>query len=135
MCLRYEFEYIKIVLQYLTFSYFQTTFSERDQKAFKKGFYTKITINCKSGQLVMFASALRLRLHGTGRIFNRLKNLTGHFVHTEPFNIFALFTQNCRAVIFPSKVSNNMTRKSMLAVSGCYFAIHFMVEIKPQVHL
>ena len=34
--------------------------------------------------------------YGTGRIFDRLKNLTGHFVHTEPFNIFALFTRNRR---------------------------------------
>ena len=61
LCLKNEFEDIKIVLQYLTFSYFQTTFSERGQKAFKKGYYKKITINCKSGQLAMFASPLRLR--------------------------------------------------------------------------
>lgn len=27
-------------------------------------------------------------------IFNWLKNLTTHFVHMEPFNIFALFTWN-----------------------------------------
>ena len=39
--------------------------------------------------------------------------------HKEPFYIFALFTQNCRAVIFPSKLSNNMTRKSMFAISCC----------------
>ena len=32
---------IKIVLQYLTLSYTQTTFNERGQKAFKKGFYKK----------------------------------------------------------------------------------------------
>ena len=32
--------------------------------------------------------------HRTGRIFDRLKNLIGHLVHTEPFNIFALFTLN-----------------------------------------
>ena len=39
------------------------------------------------------ASNFRLRLHGTGRIiFNRLKNLTGYFVHTGLFDIFALFT-------------------------------------------
>jgi len=38
--------------------------------------------------------ALRLRLQGTGRIFVRPFNLTGHSVHTEPFHIFALFTQN-----------------------------------------
>ena len=30
------------------------------------------------------------RSHGNLRIFN----LTGHFVHTEPFKIFALFTRN-----------------------------------------
>ena len=28
------------------------------------------------------------------RIFGRPKNLTGHFVHREPFNIFALFKWN-----------------------------------------
>ena len=33
-----------------------------------------------------------LRPRGTGRILNRLKKLTGHFVHTEPFNIFAPFS-------------------------------------------
>ena len=36
-------------------------------------------------------SKLRLHSHNTGQIFDRLKNLTGHFVHTEPFSIFALF--------------------------------------------
>ena len=40
--------------------------------------------------------SFRLGSHGTGRIFDGLKNLTAHFVNTEPFNIFALFTQNCR---------------------------------------
>ena len=29
-----------------------------------------------------------------GRIFDRLKILTGQFVHTGPFDIFALFTRN-----------------------------------------
>ena len=38
----------------------------------------------------------RVSSYGTGRIFDRLKNLTRHFVHTEPFNIFALFTRNRR---------------------------------------
>ena len=33
---------------------------------------------------------LRLRSQGTSRTFARLKNLTGHSVHTEPFHIFAL---------------------------------------------
>ena len=60
LCLKYEFEHIKIALQYFTFSYFQTTFSERGQKAFKKGFYKKGTINFKSGQLVMFGTPLKL---------------------------------------------------------------------------
>ena len=33
------------------------------------------------------------RSHGnTGRIFDRLKYLSGHFVQTEQFDIFALFT-------------------------------------------
>ena len=31
--------------------------------------------------------------------FSRLKNLTRHFVHTEPFYIFGQFTRNCRTVI------------------------------------
>ena len=39
-----------------------------------------------------------------------------NFVHTEPLNIFALFTRSCRTVIFPSKASNNTTRKSMFAI-------------------
>ena len=36
----------------------------------------------------------KVTLYGNGRSFDRLKNLTGHFVHTEPLNIFALFTRN-----------------------------------------
>ena len=47
-----------------------------------------------------------LRSHCTGRFSTGWKNLTGLFVHTEPFNTFALFTRNCRIVILPSKVSN-----------------------------
>ena len=31
---------------------------------------------------------------GTEQISNRLKNLTGDFVHTGQFNIFDLFTRN-----------------------------------------
>ena len=31
-------------------------------------------------------SALRLSSDGTGRILDRLKNLSEHYVHTEPFN-------------------------------------------------
>ena len=29
-----------------------------------------------------------------GRIFDQLKHLSGYFAHTEPFNIFSLFTRN-----------------------------------------
>ena len=32
--------------------------------------------------------------HGTGRIFDWLKNVTRHFIHMGQFNIFPLFTQN-----------------------------------------
>ena len=38
--------------------------------------------------------SLRLHVHGFGRIFDRLKILTGQFAHTGPFDIFALFTGN-----------------------------------------
>ena len=47
-----------------------------------------------------------LRSHCTERFSTGWKNSTGLFVHTEPFNTFALFTRNCRIVILPSKVSN-----------------------------
>ena len=42
--------------------------------------------------LIIFIK-LRLSSHGTGRIFQQLKNMTSHYVHTEPFNILALFTR------------------------------------------
>ena len=45
----------------------------------------------KSARQIM---ALRMRPYGAGRIFDRVKNLTVHFVHTEPFNIFVLFARN-----------------------------------------
>ena len=39
------------------------------------------------------------RSHGTRRIFGRLKNLTGHFVHTDPFNFFrSVYTELWTAV-------------------------------------
>ena len=44
--------------------------------------------------VIKATGALRLRSQGTGRTFFRLKNLTGHSVHKEPFHIFALFTRN-----------------------------------------
>ena len=64
----------------------------------------------------------RLRSHGTGRIFDGLKG-----------TVFALFTRNCRTVIFPSKASNNTTRKSMLAISVCTFPL-FLQLSKPRIH-
>lgn len=33
-----------------------------------------------------------------GRFYDRLKNLSRHFVHMELFNIFVLFTLDCRTV-------------------------------------
>ena len=49
----------------------------------------------------------RLHSHSTVLIFNQLKNLTGHFVHTKLFNIFALFS------------TFNKTCKSMFAIRIC----------------
>lgn len=42
---------------------------------------------------------LRLHSQGTWWIFNRLKNLTEHFIQTGPFNVFALFAQNFEQLI------------------------------------
>ena len=39
-------------------------------------------------------SILRLRSLVSGRIVDRLKHFTGHFLHTGPFNILALFIRN-----------------------------------------
>ena len=63
----------------------------------------------------------------------RLKNLAGH-LFTEPFNIFALFTLDCRTVIFPRKVSNTTTRKSMFAISvrnflACSQTLYFLFKV------
>lgn len=38
---------------------------------------------------------------------------------------FALFTRKCQTVIFPSKASNNTTRKSTFAISVCNFPLLF----------
>ena len=56
------------------------------------------------------------------------------FVLTEPFNILALFIRECRTVIFPSKVSNNTTRKSMFAISvrnflACSQTLYFLFKV------
>ena len=55
----------------------------------------------------------KVTLYGNGRSFDRLKNLTGHFVHTEPLNIFALFTRNFepRAVKLALCVRNTYARE------------------------
>ena len=37
---------------------------------------------------------LSLHSYGSGRTFDRPKNLTGHVAHTGTFNIFALFTRS-----------------------------------------
>ena len=41
-----------------------------------------------------FRGVLRYVHTATERIIHRLKNLTGHFVLSGPFNTFALFTRN-----------------------------------------
>ena len=43
---------------------------------------------------IIFLVNLSLRSHCTRQIFNQQKNLNGYVFHTEPFNIFALFTWN-----------------------------------------
>ena len=55
-------------------------------------------------------------------MFNWLKNLTRDFVHRKPFNILALFTWNCRTIVFPCKGSHNSTLKSMFAISSLFAA-------------
>ena len=85
---------------------------------FKRDVFTAVAvIIAKTPYLTV---SFRLRSHSTAWIFNQLKNLTKHFVHTKLFNVFALFTQNCQTVLFPSKAINNTTRKSMLAICICH---------------
>ena len=65
-------------------------------------------------------TAPRKRSYGTGQIFDRLKNLTVHFVHTEPFNIFVLFARNF--IIVRLKCSRvNGTPKRTKPVSRIFF--------------
>ena len=45
-----------------------------------------------ANELVVVSFKLIICSHGSGRTFNRLKNLTGHFVHTGPFFKFSLFS-------------------------------------------
>ena len=51
---------------------------------------------CKQGY---FSQKRQKWLHvcssSSGRFFDQLKNLSRHFVRTEPFNIFVLFTLDC----------------------------------------
>ena len=39
-------------------------------------------------RLHVFCICIKLLSHGTARILHRLKDFTGHFVHTEPFTHF-----------------------------------------------
>ena len=64
--------------------------------------------------------ALRMRSYGTGRIFDRLKNLTVHFVHTEPFNIFVLFARNF-IIVWLKCFHVNGTPKRTNPVSRIFF--------------
>ena len=54
-----------------------------------------------TSQIVAFLKwiVLKVKVKRIKIKFSRLKNLTRHFVHTEPFYIFAQFTRNCRTVI------------------------------------
>ena len=72
-----------------------------------------------SGQLVMFASPLRLRLSNFQPVEKFDRTLCSHgtvlffcAVHTE--------LSSCN---ISKQTSNNMTRKSMFAISGCYKVI------------
>ena len=73
-----------------------SVFTDRVIEEFNHRVYGKQTVNvrlkfafCKNP-----SPGVRPDSHGTGRIFDRLKNLTGHFVRTEPCNVCALFTRN-----------------------------------------
>lgn len=66
--------------------------------------------------------------HYRWRIFDRLKHLTGHLVHTEVVNILALLTRNCETLIFSSKASINTIRKSKFAISVCNFSFLFQLS-------
>ena len=66
--------------------------------------------------------------------FRPAKKFGQTLVHTEPFNIFALFTLDCRTVIFPRKVSDTTTRKSMFAISvrnflACSQTLYFLFQV------
>ena len=54
----------------------------------------------KDSCFICVSIALLPRLHsrGTEQIFYWPKDLTGHFIHTGPFNIFGKFTRNFEEV-------------------------------------
>lgn len=72
--------------------------------------------------------------HYRWRIFDWLKHLTGHLVHTEVVNILALFTRNCGTLIFSSKASINTIRKSKFAISVCNFSFFFQLSSPAHTH-
>ena len=52
--------------------------------------YQKVWASCKMSFCLL---RLHVRSHRNEQIFQWLKNLTQYFVHTEPFDLFALFTR------------------------------------------
>ena len=68
-----------------TFSYLQTDVTTPN-----------IVGSCWSTMLRPFPPGFRLRSHGTGRFSTGWKIWSDTSFHMEPFNIFSLFTRNCR---------------------------------------
>ena len=60
--------------------------------------------------------------------FQLVEKLDQTLCHMKLFQILALFTWNCRTVIFPSKMSNSITRKLMLAIYVCNFPLFYFPE-------
>ena len=78
-----------------------------------------------------------LRSHGTERIFDRLQNLSGHFVHSGSFNIFALFTlyferlvrlKFCTIEVIPCKRKSLHTRIFIFLQLGEWFWPNFQTN-------
>ena len=55
--------------------------------------------------------------------FRPVEKLDQTLCHMKLFQILALFTWNCRTAIFPSKMSNSITCKPMLAIYVCNFPL------------
>ena len=74
-----------------------------------------------TSQIVAFLKwiVLKVKVRRIKIKFSRLKNLTRHFVHTEPFYIFAQFTRNCRTVIKIASLDLLLFRPVAVAVNIC----------------